>query len=150
MAWLFFLDWTKRLCIALALAHLQPHSREMQSRDLNPALAGSVLSLPCTCPLVTSLQAMPRPCLKAGLLQPSGPEEKLRWLGLRSLQHLEWGLGVPGREEGGGRSRRVEVEREGQGNRADPGDREASVPWTLTSRTGSPRSTHGTVGQVTR
>lgn len=126
---MFFLDRTaKRPCTASTLAHLQPHSREMQSQDLNPALAGSALSLLCICPLVTSLQAMPRPFLKSGLLQPLEPEKKLKWLGPRSLQHLGWELGTPGREDGGGRSLCVEVQREGQGSRVDPEDREGVCP----------------------
>lgn len=83
-----------------------------QSRDANSSLAGSSL---CPSPLVTSLQAMARPCLKAGLLYPLEPKKKLKLLGHTGPQNTcsaAWAHQAGSKEEEACGSRHNKKERE--------------------------------------
>lgn len=120
-----------------------------QRQDANSSLAGSSL---CTSPLVTSLQATDRPCLKAGPLYPLEPKKKLKLLGHTGPQNTCSGVRQGGRRKkpvGGGITRRKEKQQSlHRKMEAKPGagrrvwaQSSSRVPWILPNHTGGPRNT---------
>lgn len=120
-----------------------------QRQDANSSLAGSSL---CTSPLVTSLQATDRPCLKAGPLYPLEPKKKLKLLGHTGPQNTCSGVRQGGRRKkpvGGGITRRKEKQQSlHRKMEAKPGagrrvwaQSSSRVPWILHNHTGGPRNT---------